>query len=96
MTQAKVTSISVSELCDVISKPISREVVVASTAIDAERFCSVSVDDTGITSPALVPLTRSWMLQVPEVDLAATASIRTFCLNARVTFLTPLDTEPEA
>ena len=59
MTAAKVTSMSVTPVAEVTEKAISREVVVASIAIDADRFCSVRVELTGITSPALMPLTFS-------------------------------------
>lgn len=84
MTAAKVTSMSETPVAEVTVKAISREVVVASMAIEADRFCSVSDELTGITSPALMPLIFIWMLQVPDVVLAAMASTRTFCLNARV------------
>ena len=69
---------SVTLLADVTVNATSRDVVVASIAIDADKFCSVSVELTGITSPALIPLIFNCMFAVPDVVFAAIASIRTF------------------
>ena len=59
MTAASVTSISVIELADETVNAISLEVVTASIAIEADKFCSVKVDDAATTSPAFMPLILS-------------------------------------
>ena len=73
------TSKSCALLADVTSTAISF-VVVASTCTDALRFCSVSVLETAtkLLADKTIPLTLSWILQVPEVVLAAIA--KSYCL----------------
>ena len=84
ITAANVTSILVRLFALVTVNAISFDVVTASIAIEADKFCSVNVEDAEITSPAFIPLIRSCTLAEPDVDFTAIASIRTFCLNALV------------